>query len=161
MMSFLELLKDEPLILISLVVTVLPMLVAIILLASVNLRQRLQRRAMSLAEVKYIEDQVSNDASTDFIIEAMDVEPTEDSQQDEESLTLDDEDEEDDDTENEEADEEETDDGMNDILSSVFTEEVDTSHFDVLLEGREPIEIEELAQSVRDMHHRLTGKGAA
>lgn len=150
-MSAIELLQQNPLIIISLAVTVLPMLVAVGLMAIANIQafmwQRQQIKMLTLAARGQASpvDPVDSDAGAilnDIPEDTPETSPTE--------LQ----------TTTETAPSANTSgDPMQSLLSSVFTEEVDTSQFDMLLTDLNPININDLLQSARQVHQKLLNRG--
>lgn len=145
-MSPLDFLRDEPLIVASLLIPVLPMLVALGIMASIGMRDLLQRDTLDEAELDAVNAELAPALAGGGRW------PGDDAAQDDDA---------DDDADADEAEPQETDaadNPMGDLLSSVFQEEVDMAHYDVLLFDVAPSSIDDLAEALRLTHQQLTGK---
>ena len=142
-MSFVEFMQEEPLILISLLVPMVPILIALLIVVRVTMRNMLkQRRTIAVALVPTADkaDLLDVSAMEDLPAELI----SEDDEVDSEDLVPD-----------------ENASPMDSLLKSVFQEELDTDHYDVLLNDIDPVDIDDLVEAVQVMHRRLINKGSS
>lgn len=168
-MSVIELLTGDPLIMISLGATLVPLFIAVVLMALMAIQNRPRQSRQPDDDLLALADfpDAQRDPALDMMMDGAPLAPPAMPDQagavevktgSKAPVTILSTQSSEPEKAEEKPEEQNLDSAMQDLLESVFGDEVDTGHFDVLLEGVEPIDIHDLLEAVRLTHEQLTGR---